>query len=65
VTGFESEPFDQAFYFSHPVISTFNQRCRAELGYLVGDLQPVDDHHVAFSPAPAVDALDARDPLDA
>jgi hypothetical protein len=64
-TGYESETFDQAFYFAHPILSTYAQRCRAELGYLVGQLDGIDEHHIAFKPAPEVDRLDPRDPIDA
>jgi hypothetical protein len=64
VTGYESEIFDQAFYFAHPILSTFAQRCREELGYLVGELEGVDDHHIAFTPSAEVERLDPRDPID-
>jgi len=64
VTGFDGGHFDQAFYFSHPVLSTFRSRCKSELGYEVGALTGVDDHHIAFRPAPEVVRLNYRDPLD-
>ncbi|HZS41437.1 MAG TPA: YdcF family protein [Polyangia bacterium] len=64
VTGFDNDFFDQSFYFANPVVSTFQQRCRSELGYTVGALGAVDDHRVAFEPAPEVTTLDYRDPLD-
>jgi hypothetical protein len=66
VTGWDTPTFDQAFYFAHPILSTFAQRCRSELGYLVGSTSSViDGHHVAFTPAAEVDTVDVRDPLDA
>jgi hypothetical protein len=64
VTGFDGSTFDQAFYFSHPVLSTFNRRCQNELGYSVGALDGVDDHHISFRPAPEVTRPNYRDPLD-
>lgn len=64
ITGFDNEMFDQAFYFANPILSTYQQRCRAELGYLVGELSSVDDHRVAFTPAPDCAKLDYRDPFD-
>jgi hypothetical protein len=64
ITGFDNDFFDQAFYYANPVISTFQQRCRSELGYLVGSLDAVDDHRIAFQPAKEVATLDYRDPLD-
>ena len=65
VTGFESSPFDQAFYFSHPVMSTFSSRSRRELGFLVGELGGLDDHHIEFTPASEVATTNPFDPLDA
>lgn len=64
VTGFESETFSQAFYLSYPTLSTFRLRCQRELGYSVGELDGMDEHHIAFRPAPEVDTVDYRDPLD-
>lgn len=64
VTGFESEVFSQAFYFAHDTLSTFKLRCQKELGYSVGDLEPRDQHHIEFSPNPAVVRQTPFDPLD-
>lgn len=64
VTGFDSPAFSQAFYFGHPTLSTFDLRCRRELGYSVGELEPIDDHHVAFLPSAEVDRPGYDDPLD-
>ena len=64
VTGFESAVFSQAFYFAHPTLSTFHGRCRDGLGYVVGDLDPIDDNHASFQPSPAVHTPNYRDPLD-
>jgi DUF218 domain len=64
ITGFDNDFFDQAFYYANPIISTFQQRCRGELGYVVGALDAVDDHRIAYTPAPEVTTLDYRDPLD-
>jgi hypothetical protein len=65
VTGFDGGWFDQAFYFAHPVLSTFRARCRRELGYEVGALERIDEHHVSFRPAPEAMRSNYRDPLDA
>ena len=42
--------YDQAMYFGHPRTSSFDGRCMSDLGYLVGALQQIDDHRVAFQP---------------
>jgi hypothetical protein len=62
---------DQDFYFSHPTISTFNLRCREDLGYTLGDLHDGEDgflglggRHSIFSPSPDVMRLNPNDPLD-
>jgi hypothetical protein len=59
-----SRVFDQAFYFSHPVISTFHGRCERELGYRVGERAEAGPGRAAFTPAPEVARLDYKDPLD-
>lgn len=66
VSGFETDTWlaSQAFYFGHPTLSTFYTRCRETLGYQVGDLDGIDEHRVAFTPAPEVRTPDYRDPLD-
>jgi hypothetical protein len=64
VTGFDRAVFSQAFYLAHAGLSTFHARCQEELGYIVGDLRREDDHHIAFSPAPEVDAPNYADPWD-
>jgi hypothetical protein len=66
VTGHESRvyTFSQAFYFGHPVLSTFHARCRRELGYEVGTLAAVDRYRVRFRPASRVCMPNYRDPLD-
>lgn len=43
--------WDQAMYFQRPRSSSFDARCLADIGYLVGELQGVDEHHVAFIPS--------------
>ena len=65
VTGFESSPFDQAFYFRNPILSTFASRSRRELGFLVGKLNGIDSHHIEFIPADEVATINPYDPLDA
>ena len=65
VTGFDSAPFSQAFYFAHANLSTFNLRCQHELGYSVGTLNERDAHHVEFSPSGDVTRKNYADPLDA
>lgn len=64
VTGYERAVFSQQFYFANPVLSTFLARCQATLGYGVGALKEVDDHHVAFSPAAEVARPNYLDPWD-
>lgn len=65
VSGYDAEIFSQAFYLAHPLLSTFEARCREELGYAVGSLQALDDEHlIAFTPAAEVDTRDFREPLD-
>lgn len=64
VTGFDREIFSQQFYFAHADLSTFADRCQRQLGYRVGELRGVDDHHVSFTPAAEVDAPNYRDPWD-
>jgi hypothetical protein len=66
VTGHESRvyTFSQAFYFGHPVLSTFHARCRRELGYEVGSLAAVDRYRVRFRPDSRVCTPNPRDPLD-
>ena len=64
VTGGESAVFAQDFYLAHSTISTFDLRCRNELGYGVGRLEGVGDHRIAFSPSPDVRRPLWRDPLD-
>ncbi len=64
VTGFDRSAFSQAFYFGHPVLSTFALRCQTELGYSIGRLDRVDDYHIAFYPSADVMAPSYDDPLD-
>lgn len=66
ITGHESRvyTFSQAFYFGHPVLSTFHARCRRELGYEVGTLAAVDRYRVRFRPDSRVCTPNHRDPLD-
>jgi hypothetical protein len=64
VTGFESAIFSQAFYLGYPDLSTFLLRCQDELGYAVGELSGVDDHHIAFVPDAACPTPTYHDPLD-
>ena len=64
VTGFESAVFDQAFYFANPVLSSFERRCRRELGFMVGELRGIGDHHISFIPAQEVATINYVDPLD-
>lgn len=65
VTGFESPLFHQGFYLSRPTISTFHDRCRRELGYLVGELDGLDEHLIRFVPSPEVYRRTFEDPWDA
>ena len=43
--------YDQAMYFGRPRTSSFDGRCLSELGYLVGALEQIDEHRVAFQPS--------------
>jgi hypothetical protein len=54
---------DQAYYFANPRVSSFDGRCLADLGYLVGAFESVDPHRVAFEPSGRTLSLGA-DPLD-
>jgi hypothetical protein len=54
----------QSFYFAAGWISTFDLRCRKELGYEVGELRPVDPWRTAFRPSRACLTVDAADPFD-
>lgn len=63
-TGKDRPAFDQAFYFGHPTLSSFSDRCQEELGYLVGSLDEIEHNRIVFSPAPEVMRPDYRDPLD-
>lgn len=57
--------FDQAFYFRNPDLSTFNSRCKSDLGYQVGELNPGDEAtEIKFKPSPDVKRFNYRDPLD-
>lgn len=42
---------DQALYFGRPRTSSFDGRCVADLGYVVGELHDVDANHVSFVPS--------------
>jgi hypothetical protein len=57
--------FGQAFYFGLQRISSFAQRCKKELGYVLGSLTPleVDLDRIAFRPDVAVFTR-GTDPLD-
>jgi len=56
----------QGFYFGLPLLSSFTLRCIAELGYSVGELEPLelDFTRVRFSPSPKVwnRGKDPKDP---
>lgn len=65
VTGFDRAVFDQAFYLSYKNLSTFADRCRRELGYVVGRLTGIDDHRIAFEPSEDVFRVAKNDPWDA
>lgn len=65
ISGFESPLFGQDFYLSHPLLSTFTERCRRELGYSVGELSPYGDNQTVFVPSEAVETRNLRDPWDA
>jgi len=55
---------DQAYYFGSPRASSFDVRCLADLGYLVGAFQSVDVYRVAFEPSgrALTAGSDPRDP---
>jgi hypothetical protein len=55
---------DQSFYFSFPVISTFDFRCLADLGYTVGTLSYVDLNRTAFTPGGDCTRTNPSDPFD-
>ena len=55
--------YDQAFYLSRPLATTFRVRTTAKLGYWLGNLQIVLGQDVLFVPSTAVFAR-GRDPLD-
>jgi hypothetical protein len=54
---------DQAVYFGRPRSSSFDGRCLADLGYLVGEIFEVDPNRVSFSPNGRVMER-GTDPLD-
>jgi len=54
---------DQAYYFGNPRSSSFDGRCLADLGYLVGAFESVDAYRVAFEPSGRALQL-GGDPLD-
>jgi hypothetical protein len=56
--------FGQSFYFSNPDLSTFNGRCRKELGYEVGQLEYVDLFRTSFVPSPNCRIVNPDDPFD-
>lgn len=43
--------WDQSSYFGRPRISSFDARCLADLGYLVGALSRIDDRRTLFLPS--------------
>jgi hypothetical protein len=55
--------WDQAQYFGRPRTSSFDARCLADLGYLVGRLEQIDPERVAFEPSGQAFAR-GPDPLD-
>ncbi len=57
--------FDQAFYYGFQIISTFELRCRSELGYSLGEMKALDLDlsRLSFSPSDDVDRP-GDDPLD-
>lgn len=63
-TGFDHAQFNQRWYFAHPYVSTFHLRCAATLGYPVGRLRGVDEHHVEFTPSPQCSRLNMATPMD-
>jgi hypothetical protein len=62
--GLVVSTFGQSFYFSNPGISTFNGRCKKELGYEVGQLDYVDLFRTAFVPSPNCRIVNPDDPFD-
>jgi hypothetical protein len=59
-----SDFFGQDFYLKNPTMAFFHWRCEKELGYRVGALTEVGEHHIAYSPAPEVTRVSYRDALD-
>ncbi|HND32449.1 MAG TPA: YdcF family protein [Myxococcota bacterium] len=57
--------FDQAFYYGFQIISSFELRCRAELGYSLGEMKALDLDlsRLSFCPSDEVDRA-GSDPLD-
>jgi hypothetical protein len=56
--------FGQGFYFGAPNLSTFNLRCREELGYDVGTMEPAPWFtRIRYVPSAEVNRVGA-DPLD-
>jgi len=55
--------FGQSFYVGHGEVSTFNLRCKKELGHTVGRLVPVGLRRTRFSPTARVFDR-GSDPLD-
>eukprot|EP00027_Filamoeba_sp_ATCC50430_P001056 CAMPEP_0168555732 /NCGR_PEP_ID=MMETSP0413-20121227/8497_1 /TAXON_ID=136452 /ORGANISM="Filamoeba nolandi, Strain NC-AS-23-1" /LENGTH=242 /DNA_ID=CAMNT_0008586613 /DNA_START=19 /DNA_END=744 /DNA_ORIENTATION=+ len=41
----------QSFYFGHGWVSSFDERCLRELGYLVGELKAITDSETVFEPS--------------
>jgi hypothetical protein len=64
VTGFDRAVMSQAFYFAHSLLSTFQLRCQQDLGYSVGELREIDEHHIAYTPSQEVTTPSYDDPLD-
>jgi hypothetical protein len=54
---------DQSFYYSHPFISTFNHRCKKDLGYVLGKLSCVSFTMTKYKPNQLVFTR-GSDPLD-
>ena len=44
----------QAYHLGRPWLFGFHGRCLVELGYLVGELERLDPHHLRFRPSPDV-----------
>lgn len=57
--------FDQAFYFGFQIISSFELRCRSELGYSLGEMKALelDLSRISFQPSDEVDRP-GSDPMD-